>query len=139
LLFPFDKDGQEVLSTTQPTFLRQLGEARKESREKTMVKKIKLQVFDDLRSTLQDARASEPGRHADLRVAELPPPPRKLRPREICHIRRSLNASQGLYARFPNVSPNTIRSSEHGARRPQGADLKLLANAKRNPQAILKA
>jgi putative transcriptional regulator len=50
-----------------------------------------------------------------------------------------LNASQVLFARFLNVSPNTIRSWEQGTRRPQGADLKLLAIAKKSPQALLKA
>jgi putative transcriptional regulator len=109
-----------------------------------MPKKIKVRVFDDLRESLQDALAFERGRRAglrvtDLRATELPPPPRKLRPRDIRQIRRSLNASQVLFARFLNVSPNTIRSWEQGTRRPQGADLKLLAIAKRNPQAILKA
>jgi len=49
-----------------------------------------------------------------------------------------LNASQELFARFLNVSANTIRSWEQGTRRPQGADLKLLAIAKTNPHALLK-
>jgi putative transcriptional regulator len=104
-----------------------------------MAKKIKVQVFDDLRKSLEDALAFERGRPADLRVSVLPPPPRKLRPRDIRAIRRSLNASQVLFARFLNVSANTIRSWEQGTRRPQGADLKLLSIAKRNPQALLKA
>jgi putative transcriptional regulator len=104
-----------------------------------MPKKIKVRVFDDLRESLQDALALERGRTTDLRVTELPPPPRKFGPRDIRQIRRSLNATQVLFARFLSVSPNTIRSWEQGARQPQGADLKLLAIAKRNPQAILKA
>ena len=104
-----------------------------------MAKKIKLKIFDDLRESLQDALAFEHGRRADLRVTELPPRPRKLRPTDIRNIRRSLNASQVLFARFLNVSPNTIRSWEQGTRRPQGADLKLLAIAKKNPQALLIA
>jgi len=104
-----------------------------------MAKKIKMQIFDELRESLQDALAFERGRRTDLRVTEIPPPPRKLRPRDIRAIRRSLNASQVLFARFLNVSANTIRSWEQGIRRPQGADLKLLSIAKRNPQALLKA
>ena len=109
-----------------------------------MAKKIKVKVFDDLRGSLQDALQFEQDqrtgiRGTDLRVTELPPPPRKLRPRDVRAIRRSLNASQVLFARFLNVSPNTIRSWEQGTRRPQGADLKLLAIAKKSPQALLKA
>ena len=66
-----------------------------------MAKKIKVKVFDDLRESLQDALAFETNRRGgiqdtDLRVTVLPPPPRKLRPRDIRAIRRSLNASQVL-------------------------------------------
>jgi len=104
-----------------------------------MPKKIKVKVFDDLRESLQDALAFEQGRDVDLRVTEIPPPPRKLRPRDIREIRRALNASQVLFASFLNVSANTIRSWEQGTRRPQGADLKLLSIAKKNPQALLSA
>lgn len=104
-----------------------------------MAKKIKVEVFDDLRESLEDARAFEEGREVNLRVTELPPRPRKLRPKDIRAIRQSLNASQVLFATFLNVSPNTIRSWEQGTRRPKGADLKLLAIAKRNPQALLQA
>jgi putative transcriptional regulator len=108
-----------------------------------MAKKIKVTVFDELRESLQDALAFETNRRrgiheTDLRVTALPPPPRKLRPRDIRAIRRSLNASQVLFARFLNVSPNTIRSWEQGARRPQGADLKLLAIVRTNPHALLR-
>jgi putative transcriptional regulator len=104
-----------------------------------MAKKIKVKVFDDLRESLQDALAFEQGRDVNLRVTELPPRPRKLGPKDIRAIRLSLNASQVLFANFLNVSPNTIRSWEQGTRRPQGADLKLLAIAKKNPQALLRA
>jgi len=108
-----------------------------------MAKRIKMKVFDELLKSLQDALAFEQSRKGgtrdtDLRVTELPPPLRKLRPRDIRAIRRSLNASQVLFARFLNVSPNTIRSWEQGTRRPQGADLKLLGIAKNNPHALLK-
>jgi len=104
-----------------------------------MTKKIKVEVFDDLRRSLQGALAFERGEAIDLRVTELPSAPPKMRPRDIREIRRSLNASQVLFARFLNVSPNTVRSWEQGTRRPQGADLKLLSIAKRNPQALLSA
>jgi putative transcriptional regulator len=104
-----------------------------------MSKKTKVKVFDDLRAALQEALAFEQGRNVNLRVSELPPSPRRLRPRDIRAIRRSLNASQVLFARFLNVSPNTIRSWEQGTRRPRGADLKLLAIASKNPQALLQS
>jgi putative transcriptional regulator len=102
-------------------------------------KKIKVKAFDDLRESLRDALAFEGGASVNLRVTELPSAPRKMRPTDIRNIRRSLNASQVLFAQFLNVSPNTIRSWEQGTRRPQGADLKLLSIAEKNPQALLSA
>jgi hypothetical protein len=56
-----------------------------------MPKKIKVKVFDELRNSLQDALALEQGLLTDLRITELPPRPRKLRPRDIRAIRHSLN------------------------------------------------
>jgi putative transcriptional regulator len=104
-----------------------------------MAKKIKLNLFDDLQQSLHDAIAYEDGAKVDLRVAELPDPPQKLKPIEIRHIRQALQATQIVFAVYLNVSANTIRSWEQGTRRPQGADLKLLAIARRNPQALLQA
>ena len=103
------------------------------------MKETKLGVFDDLRESLQGALAFERREAIDLRVRELPSVPPKMRPRDIREIRRSLNASQVLFARFLNVSPNTIRSWEQGTRRPRGADPKPLSIAKKNPQALLSA
>jgi putative transcriptional regulator len=62
-----------------------------------------------------------------------------MRSRDIREIRRSLNASHVIFARFLNVSPNTVRSWEQGTRRPQGADLKLLRIVKTNPQVLVSA
>jgi putative transcriptional regulator len=103
-----------------------------------MIKKIKVNVFDDLREGLQDALAFERGERVDLRVTELPNAPKKMRPKDIRVIRRQLNATQVVFASYLNVSANTVRSWEQGTRRPQGADLKLLAIAKNNPRALLQ-
>jgi putative transcriptional regulator len=104
-----------------------------------MAKKRKLNLFDDLHGSLQDAIAYESGEVVNLRVVELPEPPRRLKPNEIRRIRQMLHATQTLFATFLNVSPNTIRSWEQGTRRPQGADLKLLAIARKNPRILLEA
>jgi putative transcriptional regulator len=101
--------------------------------------KKRVKIFRELQQSLRDALAYEQGEQVNLRVAELPPAPRKLRPDEIREIRQALNASQILFASYLNVSPSTIRSWEQGTRRPQGADLKLLAIAKKNPQTLLMA
>ena len=102
-----------------------------------MAKKVRL--FKELRDSLRDAVAFEKGQTIDLRTTELPAPPHKMRPRDIREIRISLNASQVIFATYLNVSASTVRSWEQGTRRPQGADLKLLAIAKKNPHALLSA
>lgn len=99
--------------------------------------KKRVKIFRELQDSLRDALAYERGEQVNLRVTELPPPPQRFRPRDIREIRQALNASQVLFALYLNVSTNTIRSWEQGTRRPQGADLKLLTIAKRNPQALL--
>jgi DNA-binding transcriptional regulator YiaG len=73
------------------------------------------------------------------RTREIPPPPRPLKPAEIRRIRLALNASQALFARFLNVSLNTVESWEQGVRQPDQAALKLLTIAKKHPQAVLSA
>jgi putative transcriptional regulator len=104
-----------------------------------VAKKIRVDVFDSLREGLQDARAFESGRTINLRVTKFPAPPKSLSPKEIRRIRQALNASQETFASYLNVSTNAVRSWEQGTRRPQHAALKLLAIAKKNPQALLTA
>ncbi len=94
-------------------------------------------LFNDLRNALKEALAYEQGRPLNLRVTELPPRPRMLKPKEIREIRVGLNATQVIFATFLNVHPNTVRSWEQGSRKPRAADLKLLSIAKANPKALL--
>ncbi len=98
----------------------------------------KVRIFDQLKESLQDARAFEKGKAVDLRVAEIPRPPEHMPPRQIREIRNSLNASQPLFARLLNVSPKAVQSWEQGLRRPRAAALKLLMIARRNPQVLLQ-
>jgi putative transcriptional regulator len=102
-----------------------------------MARKARVKVFDDLRQSLADAAAYERGKPVNLRASVIPPPPRPLKPVEIRGIRLALNASQTLFARFLNVSPNTVESWEQGVRQPDQAALKLLTIAKKFPQAVL--
>jgi len=101
--------------------------------------KKRAKFFNELKEALEDVRDYRLGKRTDLRVTEIPAPPKKITPREIRRIRQSLKASQSLFAVYLNVSPNAVRSWEQGTRRPQHAALKLLAIAKRNPQALLSA
>ncbi len=104
-----------------------------------MPKKIKVNIFDDLKEALQDVAAYERGEPVNLRVTRMPARPKPISPREIRRIRRALNASQPLFATYLNVSANAVRSWEQGTRRPRQAALKLLTIAKKNPKALLVA
>jgi putative transcriptional regulator len=101
--------------------------------------KKRVKIYKQLKESLEDALAYERGEQVNLRVTEIPVPPKKITPREIRQIRDALKASQTLFALYLNVSPNAVKSWEQGTRRPQHAALKLLAIAKRNPQALLTA
>lgn len=99
----------------------------------------RVKIFGKLKEALEDVREYRLGKRTDLRVTQLPAPPKRIAPAEIRRIRRSLHASQTVFAVYLNVSPNAVRSWEQGTRRPQHAALKLLAIAKNNPQALLSA
>jgi putative transcriptional regulator len=106
-------------------------------RRLTVANKIKVNIFEDMREALRDAAAYERGQMVNLRVTRIPPRPKPISPKEVRAIRRTLNASQALFATYLNVSPNAVRSWEQGTRRPRQAALKLLVIAKRNPKALL--
>jgi len=104
-----------------------------------MAKKIKVNIFDDMREALRDAAAYERGEALNLRVTRIPSRPKEISPREIRRIRQALKASQPLFAAYLNVSTNAVRSWEQGTRRPRQAALKLLMIAKKDPRALLVA
>jgi putative transcriptional regulator len=104
-----------------------------------MAKRINRNLYAGLRAALTGARAYERGAKLDLRVTEMPAPPKPIKPGEIRRIRESLHASQAVFARFLCVSPKAVQSWEQGTRRPQNSTLRLLAIAKENPQVLLRA
>lgn len=104
-----------------------------------MAKSVKVNIFDDMKEAMQGALAYERGEVVNLRVTRIPVRPKQLSAKEIRHIRRTLNASQALFANYLNVSANAVRSWEQGTRRPRQAALKLLVIAKKNPKALLVA
>ena len=100
----------------------------------------RVKIFHELRDALRDVDRYERGdRRLNLRTTVLPPAPKPLSPREIRRVRRSLNASQALFAELMNVSANTVESWEQGVRRPHSSALKLLHIARNNPEALLRA
>jgi len=104
-----------------------------------MAKKIKVNVFDDMREALGGVARYERGEAVNLRVTRIPSRPKEMSPQEIRRIRRALKASQPLFAMYLNVSTNAVRSWEQGTRRPRQAALKLLVIARKNPKALLVA
>ena len=98
----------------------------------------KLNIYHDMRQALGDAIAYERSEQIDLRVTEMPTPPKRLKPREIRHIRESLNASQLIFAAYLCVSLKAVQSWEQGTRVPGNTALRLLTIAKKNPQALLQ-
>src|SRR5258708_3708174 len=100
-------------------------------------KRTKIKIFKDLKESLQGALAHERGKHGLLRVTELPPPPKPLRPSQIRAIRQSFNVSQAVFARIINVSANAVESWEQGVRHPREATLKLLTIAHKHPEVLL--
>src|SRR2546423_1383809 len=106
---------------------------------KSMAKKIKINIFKELKEALLDVAAYQRGEAVNLRVTRIPSRPKPISPKEVRQIRRTLKASQALFATYLNVSPNAVRSWEQGTRRPRQAALKLLTIAKKNPKALLVA
>ncbi len=101
-------------------------------------KKIKVNIYNDMRQALTDALAYERGQAVDLRATEVPAPPKPMKPEEIRHVRESLNASQVVFASFLCVSTKAVQAWEQGLRRPRSSALRLLDIAKRNPSVLLK-
>jgi len=99
----------------------------------------RVNIFNELKEALQDVIDYRAGKPVNLRVTRIPARPKPLSPEEVRHIRRSLKASQALFAIYLNVSVNAVRSWEQGTRRPRQAALKLLTIAKKNPKALLVA
>jgi putative transcriptional regulator len=102
-----------------------------------MVKIKKVRLYEGLRQALSEAQDYERGAHVDLRVTDVPTPPRPMKPDEIRQIRENLNASQAVFAHFLCVSPKAVQSWEQGLRRPQKTALRLLEIARENPKVLL--
>lgn len=54
------------------------------------------------------------------------PKVRHLTAKDIRQIRKKMNASQGVFAKYLNINPSTLQKWEQGTIRPQNTALKLL-------------
>ena len=93
-------------------------------------------MFQELNGALEEVRDYRAGRRTDLRVTRLKPL-KRMRPRDVAAIRKSLRVSQREFALLLNTSIGTVRSWEQGTRKPQSTALLLLAMAKSNPAVLL--
>ncbi len=65
-------------------------------------------------------------------VLDLEPTP--YGPQQVKHIRKLLNASQALFAKFLGVSASTVRAWEHGTNVPSAMACRFLDEIRRDPQ-----
>lgn len=72
-----------------------------------------------------------------IRNARAEPPP-QYDAHHIQRVRQSLHASQSLFADVLNVSRETVKAWEQGKRTPDGATLRLLEIAERQPKVLLE-
>src|SRR5947199_10631887 len=98
----------------------------------------KMEFFERRRSGLVAAVELAKGAREDLRTTTLPRPPKELSAKEIANLRARLNVSQAVFARYLNISPKTVQSWEQGHGKPNGASLKLLSLARKNPKILLE-
>lgn len=96
---------------------------------------MKKELFAELMESMGEALDHARGKR-ELRTTALPEAPRAMSAGDIRALRDQLNASQAVFARFLNVSPQLVRAWEADRRRPEGAALRLLEVATKSPATI---
>lgn len=96
---------------------------------------MKNTLFDDLHASMQEALAHAGGKR-ELRTTVLPSPPVPMRAADVRALRERVHASQAVFARFLNVSTRLVQAWEADRRQPDGAALRLLELASRNPATV---
>lgn len=99
---------------------------------------VKNDFFESIRSGLVASIEHAKGERKDMRSTTLPRPPKELSAKEIAGVRMQMNVSQAVFARYLNISPKTVQSWEQGHGKPNGASLKLLSIAKKNPKVLVE-
>ena len=96
---------------------------------------MKQELFAELLGSASEALEHARGKRS-LRTTILPPPLAPLDGRDVKRIRARLRASQGVFARYLNVSTKLVQAWEGGRRTPDGAALLLLHLAEREPSVV---
>ena len=96
---------------------------------------MKADIFAALLESAEEALAHSKGKQ-QLRTTALPGAPRLMGADEVRALREHVNASQAVFAHFLNVSTKLVQAWESNRRRPDGAALRLLEIAERDPCAV---
>jgi DNA-binding transcriptional regulator YiaG len=94
--------------------------------------------FGRLTASLTQALEHVQGKR-ELRTTVLRPPPPLLAAREVRRLRDALHASQGVFARYLNVSTKLVQAWEAGRRSPEGPALLLLHLVAQDPALATRA
>src|SRR5688572_22361331 len=97
---------------------------------------MKEDLFAELVRSANEALEHAQGKR-ELRTTVLPDPPEPMAAGEIRKLRATFHASQAVFARYLNVSTKLVQAWEAQRRRPEGAALKLLRLAQRQPAVLL--
>jgi putative transcriptional regulator len=95
----------------------------------------KMNVFEQIKSGLEDALAHARG-ELSLVTTELPAPPPRPKPRQIVGLRKRFRMSQAVFAATLNVSTKTVQSWEQGLREPSDAALRMLQVIGQEPGVV---
>ena len=97
---------------------------------------MKDELFAELLEAANEALDHAKGKR-ELRTTVLPDPPHPMVAAEIRQLRATLHASQAVFARYLNVSTKLVQAWEAQRLRPDGAALKLLRVAEKQPAILL--
>ena len=92
-------------------------------------------LFRELMASAREAVEHAQGKRA-LRTTVLPDEPAPMSSTEIRAMRKKVNASQAVFARYLNVSTKLVQAWEAGRRTPEGAALRLLHLGSENPELV---
>ena len=99
---------------------------------------MKRAAFAELLKSVEQALEHAQGKR-ELRTTVLPPMPSPVTGAQVRRIRKRLNASQAVFARYLNVSTKLVQAWEAERRHPEGPALILLHLAEREPEALAAA
>jgi putative transcriptional regulator len=96
---------------------------------------MKPELFAELLDAANQALEHSQGKR-DLRSTTLPPAPKPMTARDVRGARSVLQASQGVLARYLNVSTKLVQAWEAGERVPSGPALVLLRMIEQQPGLV---